>query len=56
MAKRIIFEEALGRARHMSERYVERGPYRFFPLADIVQGVQRGLAKNLVTHGYLYCP
>jgi len=50
------FQEALKRARRMSERYVERGPYQFFPLRDIVEEVQRGLAKNLVNHGHLYCP
>jgi ferredoxin-thioredoxin reductase catalytic subunit len=56
MKKKVSFDEALARARRMSERYVERGPYRFFPLTDIVEEVQRGLAKNLVNHGYLYCP
>ena len=56
MKKKIIFEEALERAKRMSERYVERGPYRFFPLADMVDSIQRGLAKNLVNHGRLYCP
>ncbi len=56
MEKKVSFEEALERARLMSERYVERGPYRFFPLTDIVEGVKRGLAKNLVNHGRLYCP
>ena len=50
------FEEALERARRMSERYVQRGPYRFFPHSDVVEDIQRGLAKNLVNHGRLYCP
>jgi ferredoxin-thioredoxin reductase catalytic subunit len=54
--KKVTFEEALERAKRMSERYVERGPYRFFPLADTVDSIQRGLAKNLVNHGRLYCP
>jgi ferredoxin-thioredoxin reductase catalytic subunit len=54
--KKITFEEALERARRMSERYVERGPYRFFPLAETVDVIQRGLANNLVNHGRLYCP
>ena len=54
--KEINFEEALERAKRMSERYVERGPYRFFPLNDIVEEVQKGLAKNLVKEGRLYCP
>jgi ferredoxin-thioredoxin reductase catalytic subunit len=56
MEKKVSFDEALERARRMSERYVERGPYGFFPLTDIVEEVQRGLAKNLVNHGHLYCP
>jgi ferredoxin-thioredoxin reductase catalytic subunit len=55
-AKTVNFEEALERARRMSERYVERGPYRFFPHSDVVEDIQRGLAKNLVNHGRLYCP
>ena len=56
MEKTVTFEEALERAKLMSERYVERGPYQFFPLADAVDSVQRGLAKNLVNRGRLYCP
>jgi len=56
MAKEIAFEEALARAKRMSERYVEKGPYEFFPMSDIVEEVQKGLAKNLVEHGRLYCP
>ena len=54
--KKITFEEALQRAKRMSERYVERGPYRFFPLPEIVEEVQRGLAKNRVEHGRLFGP
>ncbi len=49
-------EEAFQRAKSMSQRYVERGPYQFFPLKDIVEEVQKGLAKNLVNHGRLFCP
>jgi ferredoxin-thioredoxin reductase catalytic subunit len=56
MEKMATFDEALERAKRMSERYVERGPYQFFPLADTVDSIQRGLAKNLVNHGRLYCP
>jgi ferredoxin-thioredoxin reductase catalytic subunit len=56
MPKEITFDEALARARRMSERYVEKGPYQFFPLPDIVDAVQKGLAKNLVEQGHLYCP
>ena len=56
MAKAIALEEALDRAKRMSERYVEKGPYEFFPLPEIVEDVQKGLAKNLVNEGRLYCP
>ncbi len=56
MAKEIAFEEALARAKRMSERYVEKGPYQFFPTPEIVEDVQKGLAKNLVNHGRLFCP
>lgn len=56
MTKETTFEEALARAKRMSERYVEKGSYAFFPLAEIVEEVQQGLAKNLVSHGRLYCP
>ena len=56
MAKEVTFEDALERARRMSEKYVEKGAYEFFPLPEIVVEVQRGLAKNLVNHGRLYCP
>ena len=56
MAKEVTFDDALARARRMSEKYVEKGPYEFFPLPEIVDEVQRGLAKNLVNHGHLYCP
>jgi ferredoxin-thioredoxin reductase catalytic subunit len=54
--KKVSFEKALQRAKRMSERYVERGPYRFFPRSEIVEEVQGGLAKNLVEHGHLFCP
>jgi ferredoxin-thioredoxin reductase catalytic subunit len=56
MPKEISFDQALERAKRMSERYVEKGQYVFFPLDDIVEEVQKGLAKNLATHGRLYCP
>jgi len=56
MPKDITFDEALQRAQRMSEKYVEKGPYEFFPMADIVDEVQRGLAKNLVNYGHLFCP
>jgi ferredoxin-thioredoxin reductase catalytic subunit len=41
MAKEIAFEE---------------GAYQFFPMSDVVEEVQKGLAKNLVNHGRLFCP
>ncbi len=56
MPKEITSDEALARAKRMSERYVETGPYEFFPMPEIVDEVQRGLAKNLIQHGRLYCP
>jgi len=49
-------EEALKRAVQFSERYVARGPYKFFPEPDVVSEVQKGLAGNEVAHGYRYCP
>ena len=56
MSKEITFEEARERARRMSQKYADRGPYEFFPLSEIVEEVQQGLAKNLVKHGRLFCP
>ncbi len=56
MPKEITFEDALTRAKRMSEKYVEKGAYVFFPMPEIVEEVQNGLAKNLVNHGHLYCP
>ena len=56
MAKEITFDDALQRAQKMSEKYVEKGAYQFFPIPEIVDEVQGGLAKNLVNHGRLYCP
>jgi len=56
MPKEVTFDDALARAQRMSERYVEKGTYEFFPLPEIVDEVQRGLAKNLVNHGRLFCP
>ena len=49
-------EEAMQRAVRFSERYVERGPYEFFPEADVVTVVQEGLAENERNYGYRYCP
>jgi len=49
-------EEALRRAKSFSERYVQRGPYEFFPEPEVVSVVQEGLAENERKHGYRYCP
>ena len=49
-------EEALRRAVAFSERYVGRGPYRFFPEPAVVKEVQRGLGENERLFGYRYCP
>ena len=49
-------EEALQRAVRFSERYVEKGPYEFFPETEVVQVVQEGLAENEKNYGYRYCP
>ena len=54
--KELTPEEALRGAVRFSERYVARGPYKFFPEAEVVREVQKGLAENEVKHGYRYCP
>ncbi len=57
MARReLTEEEALDRAEAFSERYVARGPYEFFPVPEVVQEVQKGLAENERESGYRYCP
>ena len=56
MAPELTEEEALQRAVRFSERYVARGPYEFFPEAEVVRVVQEGLADNEREHGYRYCP
>ena len=50
-----VREGAQSREAHVGG-YVEKGPYEFFSLPEIVDEVQRGFAKNLVNHGRLYCP
>lgn len=50
------FDEALAGAVRMSEAYVKKGPYKFYPDPEIVDAIQRGLAKNEVQYGYRYCP
>ena len=52
----ITLEQAIAGARKMSENYVARGPYKFYPDATVVDLVQRGLAENQVKSGYRYCP
>ena len=49
-------EEALQRAVRFSERHVQKGPYEFFPVQDVVQVVQQGLGENEKQYGYRYCP
>lgn len=52
----ITLEQAIAGAKKMSENYVARGPYKFYPDATVVDLVQRGLAENQVKQGYRYCP
>ena len=54
--KRKTLDQALIGAVKMSEGYVRKGSYEFYPDPDIVDVIQRGLAKNEVEHGYRYCP
>jgi ferredoxin-thioredoxin reductase catalytic subunit len=56
MKKQFSFEQALEGAKSFSQKYVERGPYEFFPEPEVVEMVQRGLAENEVKDGYRYCP
>ena len=49
-------DKAFQRAKDFSEKYVARGPYHFFPEAEVVEVVQKGLADNETKHGYRYCP
>ena len=50
------FDEAMVGAVKMSEGYVKKGPYVFYPDPIIVDIIQRGLANNEIEHGYRYCP
>ena len=56
MPRKLTDQDALKRAVKFSERYVERGPYEFFPDAEVVRLVQQGLGENERDHGYRYCP
>ena len=56
MPRELTEEQAMERAVKFSNRYVERGPYEFFPEAEVVEVVQQGLAENERDYGYRYCP
>ena len=57
MPKRDLTDkEAFRRAVDFSEKYVQRGPYEFFPEPEVVAEVQRGLGENERIEGYRYCP
>ena len=56
MLRKLTEEQAMERAVKFSERYVQRGPYEFFPEPEVVRVVQEGLAKNEMDEGYRYCP
>ena len=56
MPKDMSDEEALESAVKFSNRYVEKGPYEFFPEKEVVAEVKRGLAENHKNDGYRYCP
>ena len=56
MQRKLTLEQALKGTKTFSEKYVERGPYEFFPEKEVVELVQEGLAENQVKYGYRYCP
>ena len=56
LQQKLTFDRALQGTKTFSEKYVERGPYEFFPEQEVVGLVQQGLAENQVNHGYRYCP
>ena len=56
LQRKLTIDQALKGAKAFSEKYVERGPYEFFPEPEVVEVVQQGLAENQVNHGYRYCP
>ena len=56
MQRKLTFDQALKGTKTFSEKYVERGPYEFFPEPEVVEVVQEGLAENQVKYGYRYCP
>ncbi|MCG3173960.1 MAG: hypothetical protein GMKNLPBB_02177 [Myxococcota bacterium] len=52
----LTLDQARARVRRMAEKYVERGPYGFYPDEHRVNEVIEGLARNLAEHGRMYCP
>ncbi len=54
--KEMSESEALKSAIKFSNKYVDRGPYEFFPEKEVVKEVQKGLADNHRVKGYRYCP
>ena len=56
MPRDLTKKEAFDRAVKFSEKYVERGPYEFFPEPEVVRVVQEGLGENEQAYGYRYCP
>ena len=56
MPRQMTEEEAFQRAVSFSEKYVQRGPYAFFPDSEVVRVVQEGLAENELKYAYRYCP
>ena len=56
LQRKLSMDQALQGAKTFSEKYVERGPYEFFPEPEVVEVVQQGLAENQVKYGYRYCP
>ena len=44
--KEMSESEAFDSAKKFSNRYVDRGPYEFFPEDAVVEEVQKGLADN----------
>ena len=54
--KEMSESEAFDSAVKFSNRYVDRGPYEFFPEKTVVEEVQKGLADNHRIKGYRYCP
>ncbi len=54
--KQKTFDQAFEGAKRMSDRYVAKGPYKFYSEPDIVEEVQKGLGSNELKHGYRYCP